>query len=232
MKIKDLTGHTFGYFTVWFKGDIYKHNQYWACKCDCGNIRFISTSDLQNSKRFHCGCKFPSKIEDLTGRIFGRLEVKEYLYKNSHDRYWECVCDCHTDKTVSVSISNLLGKNTTSCGCYKKELLSSKQGCNHHSWKGGRFKNTSGYIEISINKEYFLEHRIIMERKIGRKLNSNETVHHINGFKDDNRIENLELWAGTHIKGQRVSDLVKWAKEILLQYEPNALINRECNNDL
>lgn len=58
-----------------------------------------------------------------------------------------------------------------------------------------------------------------MEQYLGRALLKNENIHHKNGIKTDNRLDNLELWVKTQPCGQRPEDLVAWAKEILKLYD-------------
>lgn len=88
-------------------------------------------------------------------------------------------------------------------------------GQEHWRWKGGRNKTTAGYVDISVSGSRIAEHRAIMETKIGRKLRKGENVHHINGIRDDNRPENLELWTVVQPTGirfdDRFTDLVEFA---------------------
>lgn len=78
------------------------------------------------------------------------------------------------------------------------------------AWKpeGARTVNpVSGYVHIKAGGQWRTEHRVVMEQVLGRPLQRHEQVHHINGVRDDNRPENLELWVQVQPNGVRATDL-------------------------
>jgi hypothetical protein len=92
--------------------------------------------------------------------------------------------------------------------------------------------NKQGYVMLRVNGRDVAEHRLAMERLLGRELERHETVHHLNGIRSDNRTDrqllgfrsgNLELWSSWQPSGQRVIDKVEFAIELLERYLPEVL---------
>jgi len=95
-------------------------------------------------------------------------------------------------------LKNTKGIVKPNSGCFKK---GQNAGINSPFWKGGKYKHSEGYIYIykpehpfANKKGKVFEHRLIVEKKLGRYLKSEEIVHHINRVRNDNRPKNLQLF--------------------------------------
>ena len=101
------------------------------------------------------------------------------------------------------------------------------------NWKSGTTRRKDGYILEYVDGRQRFQHRLVMERHLGRPLKDDEVVHHINGDKSDNRIENLELFANNgehhkdaHYDRKRLSDAgkmgntIRWSRALKAQESP------------
>lgn len=218
-RLKDIKGNRYGKLVVLEKSK--KGNDghiYWKCICDCGKVKDISGTHLRknNNSIKSCGC---ARVIDDTGKKYNRLTAIKPENKNKYEKWWY-KCDC--GKTKLIIASQVRNGSTKSCGCYNIEKSS---GSNNKRWKNGKLNHPSGYVlvlkdnhkEYKPSKRYIFEHRKVMELFLGRKLLKHENIHHKNGIKDDNRIENLELWSSSQPRGQRVPDKIKWAVNFLTE---------------
>jgi hypothetical protein len=134
-------------------------------------------------------------------------------YYASHKRYICCKCpDCGKKRWLVLRPSTASGVSRCQVCCGKQvgegTNLWHGFGSEAPQWRGGRQKARNGYVLIWVSADdpffpmavrltaksgYIREHRLVMAKHLGRFLTKSEDVHHINGIKDDNRIENLEL---------------------------------------
>ena len=159
----------------------------------------LSKKKISEALKGHSAWNKGIKFEAICGE-------KHYLYGK------------HRTEETKAKISRAKkGKPSLKKGITAKEDTRIASGSRSGNWKGGRIV-VNGYIKV-INKEhpnnhngYVFEHRLVMEKILGRYMEKWETVHHLNGIRDNNNPENLELWIVAPRTGIRVRDFLEFYK--------------------
>lgn len=153
--------------------------------------------------------------------IFEKKGLKVFCSRKCNIDYW------HKQEQIKIENNPEIRerKNIRNRNWYRNKkgidinipLLCSKKGEGHITQGGYKGIPKKGHPNAQKCGIIF-EHVFVMSEYLGRPLQKGETVHHKNGIRTDNRIENLELWSSRHCKGQRVEDKIKWCKEFLELY--------------
>jgi len=180
------------------------HKYIWHACIKCGKERWVGLNHGKPTrlKCRSCGAKKPSLYSSsckgtaehpAIGDIRRGIEVAK---SNSHYYIWLVCSVCGKGRWTIFSVKENKAKNPLCRYCWRRS--------NKHNWKGGRIKNANGYIDVFIQHDDFFysmaskrgyaqEHRIVMAKYLKRCLLPWEIVHHKNGVKDDNKLENLQL---------------------------------------
>lgn len=160
---------------------------------------------MRKTTKIKCKCDYCSKS----------LELSQYYFNHSINHFCNVTCfknwrlrnqyelKCsYCDNSIYRNYYQIKRNKHYFCNksCHNNWMSKNQKLSNCPSWKGGRFKTIDGYIKIylpshpnSSSDGYIFEHRLVMEKFLGRYLTKDELVHHLNGIRDDNREENLGI---------------------------------------
>lgn len=124
----------------------------------------------------------------------------EIGYKGIGKYICHACANCGKKRWVKLEKGQPVNLRCQSCGCILRGWVYNK----HPNWNGGKYKTVDGYMKIKLQPNDFFypmvsrngyvpEHRLVMAKLLNRCLLPWEVIHHRNGIKNDNRIENLEL---------------------------------------
>jgi hypothetical protein len=203
--------------------------------CECG-IEFHEKKSYQKFCGKKCCARFHSINQDKEVKIGTHQRIKECSYcKKSFNidrRRKFCSFQCKTkgtnqrilhERSINPDRRKILDeicikeRKRKGIDLTKPIRNPNPKGSGHINKRGYKIIKRHGHPNAHV-KGSIGEHIWVMSEFLGRALFEKENVHHINGIRHDNRIENLELWTTHQPSGQCVEDKINWCKEFLTQY--------------
>lgn len=172
--------------------------------CAACEVKFTPRTGRQN----YCSkaCRLGRATCHTCGKRFVKTKKTTGFYCSS-----ECWYKAPGKRSIPPRDCKSCGKNFQPKGA---EIRHCSRACAHATYaktcgshpEGSRRVTSQGYVLIKVAGKWLAEHRYAMEQKLERTLHKHERVHHLNGNRQDNRPENLELWKRQHPQGVRAAD--------------------------
>lgn len=168
--------------------------------------------NLLTEKSTSCGCMFKKSIDNIVGKIFGRLTVIKLDKIENKKTFWLCQCNCGNNNLISIESDSLKRGDSQSCGCLWIESIS---GENNWNWKDGI---TKLYQHLrNIIQPWVVDTFIKNDRKCMITGSKAEVIHHLINFDIivKNTLKELSLPIKKHIGDYSIEEIQKINKIVL-----------------